>query len=320
MHADFSELLLALYGLSNELPIESFQNAALALVKRVLPFDASMWGTATTAADGIDVHTLHLHQKTPQMMVDYVPLKHFDTAAASLYAAPQATKGFHSTSWWRAPHEREFLEYLRRYEQNNIFITTRHDVQTRFMHWISLFRADEDAYCLPGEERLLDLLAPHLMQALAMNRVIHLQRLSDGVPDKGAAIADLCGMVYHSDPVFGALLRREWEAWCGGRLPACVMQAFLAGRKRFLGDHIVITQRAEHGLLFLHCRERCRVDELTAREYAIAQLVAKGHSYKEIAQLLARAPATVRNHIQAIHAKLGVGSIAALIEELRRVG
>lgn len=318
--ADFSKLLLALYGLSNELPIESFQDAALTLVKQVLPFDASMWGTATTAPEGIDVHTLHLHQKSPQMMVDYTPMKHFDTAAASLYAVPQATRGFNSASWFGAPHEREFLDYLQRYEQNNIFITTRHDAPTRFMHWISLFRADPDAHCRPEEERLLDLLAPHLMQALAMNRVIHLQRLSASAPSMGAAIADLRGVVYHRDTLFDALLQREWEGWRGGPLPARVIQAFHSGRGRFLGCHIVITHRAEHGLLFLSCRTRCRVDELTAREHTIAQLVAKGSSYKEIAKMLDRSPATVRNHIQAIYAKLGVGSIAGLIEELHRAG
>lgn len=318
LNADFSELLLSLYALSHETPIESFQDRALSLIKSVLPFDASMWGTATTSADGIDVHTLHLHQKTPQMMVDYVPMKHFDTAAASLFAAPQATKGFHSASWFGAPHEREFLDYLRRYEQNNIFITTRHDARTRFMHWISLFRADADAHCLPDEERLLNLLAPHLMQALAMNRVIHLQRLSARAPEKGAAIADLRGMIYHSDPLFDMLLRHEWENWRGGLLPARVLKTFEGGQGCFLGAHVVITHRAEHGLLFLNGRARCRADDLTAREQVIAQLVAKGRSYKEIAQLLARAPATVRNHIQSIYTKLEVCSIAGLIEELHR--
>ena len=43
-----------------------------------------------------------------------------------------------------------------------------------------------------------------------------------------------------------------------------------------------------------------------------------GHTYKEIAQRLERSPATIRNQIQSIYAKLEVGGIAALIEALRQ--
>lgn len=317
--ADFSDLLLKLYGLANELPIESFQDAALALVRQVLPFDASMWGTATTAPEGIDVHTLHLHRKSPDMMEAYVPLKHFDTAAASLFHLPRGTRGFNTETWFGAPHEREFRDYLQRYEQNNIFITTRHNAQTRFMHWISLFRADRDAHCLSEEEQRLDLLAPHLMQALAMNRVIHLERLAASEPRHGAAIADLRGVIYHSDPRFDAMLRREWDGWRGDTLPVRVLQHFLHGQARYLGEALVIAHRVEHGLLFLTSRARCRADDLTPREHTIARLVAKGSTYKEIAKALERSPATVRNQIQTIYAKLGVGSIASLVDELRHL-
>lgn len=65
---DFSDFLLRLYRLAHESSIETFQDAALGLVKPLIAFDASMWGTATTDRDGIDVRTLHLHQKTPEMM------------------------------------------------------------------------------------------------------------------------------------------------------------------------------------------------------------------------------------------------------------
>ena len=76
-------------------------------------------------------------------------------------------------------------------------------------------------------------------------------------------------------------------------------------------------RHVEHGLLFLRARACCRANALTARERTIAQSIARGETHKEIAQGLARAPATVRNQIQAIYAKLEVGSIAGLIEAIR---
>ena len=55
---------------------------------------------------------------------------------------------------------------------------------------------------------------------------------------------------------------------------------------------------------------------LTSREHTIAQLVSKGSTHKEVAQILGRSPATIRNQIQSIYDKLGVGNIAGLIGEL----
>ena len=50
----------------------------------------------------------------------------------------------------------------------------------------------------------------------------------------------------------------------------------------------------------------------------MAKLLAQGDTHKEIARLLQRSPATVRNHTQAIYEKLGVSHVAGLIAELRR--
>ena len=70
--------------------------------------------------------------------------------------------------------------------------------------------------------------------------------------------------------------------------------------------------------MFLKVRARCLADLLTEREWTIARRIAKGESHKEIAQVLNRSPATVRNQIQGIYEKLQVRCIATLIEALRR--
>lgn len=67
-------------------------------------------------------------------------------------------------------------------------------------------------------------------------------------------------------------------------------------------------------------RKRCRADDLTPRERTVAELLARGDSYKDIASLLARSPATVRNHIQSIYDKLQVSNVAGLMQELRLAG
>ncbi len=319
--ASMSDLLLRLYRLSQELPIDLFQDAVMELIKPVLPFDAAMWGTATTASEGIDVRTLHLHQKSPEMMIEYEQHKHLDSAAASFFGKGHGTRGFNSERWWSGAANAPFLDYVQRYDQNNIFITMDSDPRTNFMQWISLFRADPDAHCETEEERLLASLSPHLMQALAMNRVMHLDKLGTvGTGQRrGNAIADLHGAIYHCDVAFIALMQQEFSGWARQALPTKLLEHFLIERTPYLGAQLVMTPRLEQRLLFLSVRPRCRADNLTARERTIASLVCKGNTYKEIARTFDRSPATVRNQIQTLYAKLGVDNIAGLIEEMRLV-
>ncbi|MBT2336116.1 helix-turn-helix transcriptional regulator [Variovorax paradoxus] len=320
---DFSALLLQLYRLSHELPIQAFQDAALDLIKPVLPFDASMWGTATTASEGIDVRTLHLHQKDPEMMVEYESYKHLDSAAASFFGKGHGTRGFNSARWWSGPKYAPFLDYVRRYDQNNIFITMDSDPRTNFMQWVSLFRADPDAHCKPEEESLLASLSPHLMQALAHNRVMHLDRTLAPAPStqpRGAAIADLHGAIYHCDVTFIALVQEEFAGWTRQALPQSLLEHFMTAQSTYLGRHAVMSYRLEQRLLFLRVRKRCRADGLTPREHTVAGLLARGDTHKDIAAILSRSPATVRNHIQSIYDKLQVGNVAGLIHELQLAG
>ena len=316
---DHNELLLQLYRLSHETPIQQFQDAALQLVKQVLPFDSSMWGTATMTEGGIDIHTIHLHEKSPEMLVVYEPLKQYDSAAASLHGLRRATRGFHAASWFTSPQERELHSSLRRFGQENFFITSQYDPDTQFVHWISLFRADSEQHCTEAQQQLLAQLAPHVMQSLALNRVVHLNQLTPvDQAQRGSAIADLRGVLYHADPVFQSMVRTEWDSAATRALPAPVLRHFLQGHTRFLGRTLVMTHHVEHKLLFLKTRVRCLADTLTPREHTIAKLLAQGDTHKEIARLLDRSPATVRNHIQAIYEKLEVSHVAGLIAELQR--
>ncbi len=50
---DFSDLLLHVYRLSHEQPLQAFQDEALDALRRVLPFDSSMWGSATPGAGNV---------------------------------------------------------------------------------------------------------------------------------------------------------------------------------------------------------------------------------------------------------------------------
>jgi DNA-binding NarL/FixJ family response regulator len=59
--------------------------------------------------------------------------------------------------------------------------------------------------------------------------------------------------------------------------------------------------------------ERPRAAGLSSREAQIMTLIAAGHSNGQIAEQLVLAEKTVKNHVNRIYAKLGVGSRPAAI-------
>ena len=318
--SDLNELLLRLYRLSHEQPLDRFQDEVLDLLKSVLPFDSSMWGSATLTPTGIDVHTIHLHRQPPEMLQAYEELKHLDTAGAKAAQEPNATLAFHADSWFGAPGQKDLRSYGKRFGQAHFFIGGAVNFKTRFTRWLTLFRANDRAYCTETERLLLAGLMPHVQQALELNRLTHLNQaaVAQGQAARGAAIADLRGVLYHADAAFEQALRTEWDDWRGHVLPAVVMKSFLQGNTRFTGRSQVLTLRVEHQLLFLKSRARCAIDGLTPRELTVAQLMVKGNTHKQIADLLQRSPATVRTQIRTVYDKLGVSNVAGLVEALRR--
>mgnify|MGYP001595004010 CR=1 FL=1 len=97
---------------------------------------------------------------------------------------------------------------------------------------------------------------------------------------------DRKGMLYNTEPGFAELMRAEFAGWTGPTLPAELVRP-LAG-----------------------------IDRLSPREISAARSFASGKTYKEIAQALGVAPATVRNQLQSAYAKLGVGSKIELARQL----
>jgi DNA-binding CsgD family transcriptional regulator len=319
---DCNALLLGLYGLAQEQPVDTFQNAALALVKGVLPFDAAIWGTATTQAAGIEIHTIHLHDKTPETVAAYEEVKHLDHVSAGMFAKPSTTQAFQSDTVFAAPEKRAIRDYMNRYAQPNFLLHTQSNAKTSFLHWLTFYREKRDAHCTPGDVKKLRFLAPHLMQALAFNRSAHLATLASAdraLSPRGMAMADAHGVVVASNKLFAVQAQQAWgvPGAEGTRLPPGLVAQIAAGKQCFFWQGLRTQWHLEHDLLFIKTRPIQPADGLSAKESAVAKLVAQGLSHKEVARNLGRAPATVRNQIQQIYAKLGVNNIAELVLALQ---
>ena len=312
---EYSNLLLTLYRLAQECPVHQFQDAALTLLKTCLAFDSSMWGTATMLEGGIDIHSIHLHNSSPAMLEAYEKVKHCDTAAVQVTAQPTMTIGFRVEDF-PGEHNAAFRQFLHDFGHVNMLITSDIHPGTRFVQWVSLYRAELAARCLKPEIDLLACLAPHLMQALAINRLVHLDRLShDTVRAKwSVAIADQRGVLYHADERFKALVFAAWRTDDAQHLPPALLKQLVSqpDQPQVAAGGVIVRGHREQGLLFLKARASETVDTLSEREFLVAKLIAHGLTQKQVAIQLNRSPETIRSQIKAIFNKLNINNVALL--------
>ena len=123
--------------------------------------------------------------------------------------------------------------------------------------------------------------------------------------------------MHFARPAFVEIMRREWPEWRGPFVPEA-MRRMQDGA--FSGERVAVRFTPQNDLYLAVARSKGPLDTLTARELEVAKQLAKGASHKEIARDLALAPATARNHIASIHAKLGSNKVAQVATMLLNEG
>ena len=319
--ADVNDALIRLYVISQEQPIEQFQSTALALLKPVLTFDAAIWGAGSTSESGIDIHSFHLHNKTPEMVSAYEEVKHLDSASGEMLETPRATRAFHAATFFSDPARHPLRDFMAKFEQPNFLLSTDLDPQASLLHWLTLYRSKQDAHFKAADIRRLHFFAPHLKQALVLNRAVHLGKVVASAAGKSGlatAIADRKGFIYAQDALFMTVIENASGHECAGgnRLPHGLTAKLAVGETMFNWQKLIVQCQIDHGLYIIKLRAQRPADSLTARERTIALLVAKGFTYKQVAVELGRSPATVRSQIQGIYSKLQVNKIAELVQAL----
>lgn len=160
-------------------------------------------------------------------------------------------------------------------------------------------------------------LMPHLLLARRNNARFHALTavVADGAPL--TALASQAGHLHHAPPAVLALLQREWPQFQPPWLPQALVLALASGG--YAGRQLVVQARPLAGGLMQVALRPARAtaapasaQALTPAEARVAELVAAGLSYKQVAQQLQRAPATVRNQLQRVYDKLGLRGKTAL--------
>lgn len=132
----------------------------------------------------------------------------------------------------------------------------------------------------------------------------------------------------HGTTIIGLQKMRERFGHLWSRGDGDTVPRWLADYVDQPGEHLLIDQElvanCEHlpaidglPLYKVSLRPLRKFDLLTARERAVAGVLASGKSHKETARLLGVAPSTIRNQTQSIYGKLGIDNRASLAKHVR---
>ncbi|MDP4028245.1 MAG: helix-turn-helix transcriptional regulator [Gallionella sp.] len=309
-----SRTLREIHRLSREVPVACFQDAAFEAMKELVRFDTGYWGGGREPVEAVVMHYQHLHQLPVEMNAAFEKVKshpkHIEVIFRCVTNAGQA-QAFDV-------RESGTGDFYTPYGIDQLVTLYQHDADLGLYHVISLFRSGEERFTEP-ERLLFESAVPHLLDARRESKLLHLSGANrDACPlTPAAALLDKEGVVHFARPAFVDLMRREWPEWRGPFVPEAMRRV---QEGSFAGEQVAVRFTPQNNLFLAVARVKGPLDRLTARELEVAKQLARGASHKEIARDLAIAPATARNHIASIHAKLGNSKVAQITTLLMNEG
>lgn len=309
----FSDLLLEIYRQAQDAPSVEFQTRVLDAVREHFAFDSALWATGFIGPEGATPHAIFVYRQPPDMMENWARIKPRDTLIYEAFKnLGQTVNGaLASDPCWQARFNADMMAHIKRYGMEHTLITMIATPLLRLYTAVSFFRADPERPFSETERLRKQNLMPHLAEAWNISRFgfVNSARNNGTQPTCGRAICDSQGVLYNADRNFTRFMLAEWPDWHGPQLPPELLETLSGGDpRRYAGRHSVISAETLNHMELLTARKTAAIDNLSSREHDVAALFAKGADFRAIADALHIAPATVRNHLQHIYAKLGVSN------------
>lgn len=307
--------LLAIHMAVENVAFPDFQETVFTQLQDLLSFNAGIWGMGAMLNGLPQPHHIHLHRQPSDFMASWEQTKSQDILIGQALAS--AGRPIRSTlsdpAWDQSPGVRL---HCARHDIGHVLCVFLHDAQLGLYHFISLYRSAREASFSERDERLKQILAPHLAHSINVSRLRQLRAATTPPSHERFAVMDERGLVYQADNGFVEMLRREWVHWRGPELPGAIA-ATRARPHKWTGAHIAVRARQVKDMFLLSIRTATAADRLTPREQQVAQQFARGMTHKEVARTLGISPATVRNHLQTVYGKLHIGDKAQLVEHIQ---
>ena len=219
-----------------------------------------------------------------RMMVDYEAVKQHDTLSAKALSRPGHTinVSVDRTRWKLHP---DMVAHTRKWGLDHALGTVHVHPVLNICNAISLYRGRRSVPFSPGERALKQTLTVHLVEAWNMNNMRYVERPSEGTDQNTSALAlvDREGMIHNADTDLSALVCSEFPDWRGPLLPAPVVAQVCSGTpSAYRGKQVTFQQLrlSADGMVLVSVKPLSALNQLTARESAVAHLYADGKTHK----------------------------------------
>jgi DNA-binding CsgD family transcriptional regulator len=316
MENNLSRLLLEIHRGGRTIEPGHFQDWALQQIKLHIPFDAAMWSYGIAQEHAAHTHKAHVHNLPHSLYEEIFNLREYEILRRKTLRQVGNEVVCNSV-----PFQLEADSPLKRCNIQYVLCTLILDPLTRLITTVALCRLGNWPFS-QEEQELSQALMPHVVDIYDNTRLeyLMLQREADS-RIYAPALVDEEGMLHVTDKRFPQLLVEEWPAWSGPYLPQELKQ-WLNGESQasYTGHTLVAHATLTDDQLLLRARKKHPYDNLGKREHEVAELFARGLSYKEIAKAMDISPSTVGNHLYTVYAKLGINNkleLAKMVNEMR---
>lgn len=154
-----STLLLEIYRQCRTIDSNEYQESVLQLGKSAISFDAALWASGVMTQQGPAIHALHLHQRPPAMIDDYMKIWKDDIILPKVLGSVGTTFAI-SIADYQSPAA---IEYLNTWDLGSVLSTIAVDPLTQLLTVISFYRSQANTPFTEDERQLKEFLMPHLV-------------------------------------------------------------------------------------------------------------------------------------------------------------
>jgi len=319
---DVQVLLADLYSGVFDRPFETFKETTLALVRRLIPFDAGVWGSGTYSSNEMQSVSM-LDFPAANLMAYAIDWQKDDFVRAAAVGRPG--RAFRTEDVMPRFRETQiYLKYSKPAGIEHSLGIVKHDPVSDLGEIVFLFRSDAGAPFTEGDRNLLEHLSLHLMNAWRQSQIAHHYRtVADGsargfFEPESYAIADAQGLLHAAGADFCLALLAISPGWQGPTVPSALAPLLSCESGALtVGGHEFTVRRAGQRSLFAVASGGGGLG-LSPAEARVARLYATGVTQRGIAARAKVSVSTVRNQLASVYLKLGVHSKVELIQALNR--
>ncbi|MET3518155.1 DNA-binding CsgD family transcriptional regulator [Pseudacidovorax sp. 1753] len=307
-----ADFLLKLYSSARQLSVAAFPEFAIDELKRLVDFDMGLFGLIrpdANHASGVACSWVHIHQEPTDMMEEWLSLCTGDYVLQNMLSDVGIVRSYHVPSWFSKGEDAKILDFALRTRHINLAAVSHSYGPNNQLGAFSIRRADPSWQFSAPENTLVQLLAPHIWEAIRINRTIMAGKMQGiaAEPFRGLCVSDDKGTIIFQDESFERLRLILFRDNSTYRLPEVLTKSLLVNRNQTYQDgRLTFSCKVVGDLRFLTATLNSGMDTLTKRELQVANFYGTGLTHSEIADELQLSNSTVRRHIESVYRKLQV--------------